>query len=189
MSNQSVATVSTTSSMVWLRRAALVLGASLLVGLAAHIVLPLPFTPVPLSMAPFAVMMLGLVLSPRMAAASLIAYLVEGAAGLPFFSPTGPGGLAHLAWPTAGYLLAFPAAAFVTAALYRRSGRTFAGALIAATLGSLLMIAIGATWLSMLLHLGFTATLSAGVLPFLLPDAIKVIVASTAVQAWKRVRK
>jgi biotin transport system substrate-specific component len=140
-------------------------------------------------MAPFAVMLLGLVLTPRLAFASLVAYLVEGAIGLPFFSPTGPGGLAHLAWPTAGYLIAFPVAAFVISALYRRSGRTFSGALVSATLGSLLLIAIGALWLSISLHLSAATAFSIGVLPFLLGDAIKVLAAASAALGWQRIRK
>lgn len=176
-------------STVWLRRTTIVIGASLLVGLAAHIVFPLPFTVVPLSMAPFAVMMIGLVLSPRMAFASLIAYLVEGALGLPFFSPTGPGGLAHLVWPTAGYLFAFPVTALVISTLYRRSHHTFTSAFVSAAIGSLLLIAIGALWLSMVLHLSLMTTLSFGVLPFLLGDALKVLVAASAVQGWQRIRK
>lgn len=190
MNNQITApAIAKSHSTVWLRKTATVLGASLLVGLAAHIVFPLPFTVVPLSMAPFAVMMVGLVLSPRMAFASLIAYLAEGAMGLPFFSPTGPGGLAHLVWPTAGYLFAFPVAAFVISALYRHSNRTFTGAFVSAALGSLLLIAIGALWLAMVLHLSPMTTLSIGVLPFLLGDVLKVLVASGAVQGWQRIRK
>jgi biotin transport system substrate-specific component len=109
--------------------------------------------------------------------------------GFPFFSPTGPGGLAHLVWPTAGYLFAFPVAAFVISALYRRSGRTFTSAFVSATLGSLLLIAIGSLWLAMVLHLSLMTTLSIGVLPFLLGDVLKVLVAAGAVQGWQRIRK
>jgi biotin transport system substrate-specific component len=190
MSHQSTTTGTVIApSTIWIRKAGIVLGASLLVGLAAHIVLPLPFTVVPISMAPFAVLLLGLMLTPRMAATALIAYLAEGAMGLPFFSPTGPAGLAHLAGPTAGYLFAYPIAAFLIAVLYRRSGRTFTGAVVSATLGSLILIAMGALWLSIELHLNLRNTLTAGVLPFLPGDALKVLVAAGAAQGWQRLRK
>lgn len=190
MDNQNTLAVATkTPSTTMGRKIGIVLGSSLLVGLAAQVVLPLPFTVVPLSMAPFAVMLLGLVLTPRLAFASLVAYLIEGSIGFPFFSPTGPGGLAHLAWPTAGYLIAFPVAAYVISALYRRSGRGFIGALLSATFGSLLLIAMGAFWLSISLHLSALTAFSIGVLPFLPGDAIKVLGASVAVQGWQRIRK
>ena len=78
-------TISTPS--VWMRTGGIVLTGSAFVAVCAHIALPLFFTPVPLSMAPFAVLLLGLALSPRLAAATLAAYLVEGALGLPVFAP------------------------------------------------------------------------------------------------------
>src|SRR5579863_5713761 len=84
------------------RNAGIVLGGSVLVALCAHVSVPLYFTPVPLSLAPFAVLLLGLLLSPRLAAATLCAYLVEGAMGLPVFAPNPlvPGSFAHLLGPT-----------------------------------------------------------------------------------------
>src|SRR5215472_18332131 len=84
-------------SSAWLRSAGIVLVGSLFVAACAHASLPLYFTPVPLTLQPFAVLLLGLLLSPRLAAATLLAYLGEGAIGLPVFSP-GPAsmpGLAH----------------------------------------------------------------------------------------------
>ena len=85
----------------WLRGAGIVLAGSAFAAVCAHVSLPLFFTPVPLSLAPFAVLVLGLMLSPRMAAATFAAYLAEGAAGLPVFSPSpASGGLAHLFGPT-----------------------------------------------------------------------------------------
>jgi biotin transport system substrate-specific component len=171
-----------------IRNVSIVIAASVLVGLSAHIILPLPFTPVPISMAPFAVLLIGLVLSPRMAATALLAYLAEGAAGLPFFAPNGPGGLAHLVWPTAGYLFAFPLAAYVTAKVYRSLSRTFFAAILATTAGSVALFAIGATWLGFALHLGVQSTIAAGVMPFLIGDALKILAASGAATAWKRIR-
>src|SRR4051795_200234 len=118
----SSAAVSSVSSrpLAWLRITGIVLLASAFVALCSHVALPLYFTPVPLTLQPFAVLLIGLLLSPRLAAGSLLAYLGEGALGLPVFAP-GAGsapGLAHLFGPTAGYLLAYPFAAMLIAFLY-----------------------------------------------------------------------
>src|SRR3712207_5069134 len=89
------------------RSAALVVGFSLLTAAAAQVVVPLPWTPVPLTGQTFAVLLTGALLGPRLGALAMLAYLAEGAAGLPFFRG-GAGGVGHLAGPTAGYLFAFP---------------------------------------------------------------------------------
>src|ERR1035438_7969436 len=98
---------SATRPATWLRAAGIVLASSIFVAVCAHIALPLYFTPVPLTLQPFAVLLLGLVLSPRLAAASLVTYLTEGALGLPVFAPglVFSGGMAHLLGPTGGDLL------------------------------------------------------------------------------------
>src|SRR5580704_7146770 len=87
---------------------AILIGASLFVALCARIVLPLPFTPVPLTLQNFGVLLVGLMLGSRRGFAALVLYLAEGLMGLPVFSPTGPGGLAQLLGPTGGFLLAYP---------------------------------------------------------------------------------
>ena len=104
---------SSTSASPWLRTAAVVLGGNALLALCAHLALPLWFTPVPLTVQPFAVLLLGLLLTPRMAATTLCAYLAEGAMGLPVFAPAPTSGLVHLLGPTGGYLMAYPIAAIV----------------------------------------------------------------------------
>ncbi|MGB6720674.1 MAG: biotin transporter BioY, partial [Terracidiphilus sp.] len=105
-----------------LRYAGVVLAGSALAAVCAHMAVPLFFTPVPLTVQPFAVLLLGLLLTPRMAAATLAAYLLEGAAGLPVFAPVpAVSGLAHLFGPTGGYLLAYPAAAALVSLLWRRA--------------------------------------------------------------------
>src|ERR1700729_4606730 len=90
------------------RQVALVVGASLFVGLCAHISIPLPFTPVPLTVQNFGVLLVGLLLGSRRGFAALILYLAEGAMGLPVFSPGGVGGIAQLLGVTGGYLLVYP---------------------------------------------------------------------------------
>src|ERR1700761_9415671 len=96
-----------------------------LVALCAHIAVPLGYTPVPVTMQTFAVLLLGLLFGPGAAFASLSLYLLEGAVGMPVFSPHGPGGLVQLLGPTGGYLLAYPFAALLTSVCYRRLGRSF----------------------------------------------------------------
>ncbi len=120
-----------------LRAAGLILGGSALVAVCSHITVPLGFTPVPLTLQPFAVLLLGLLLTPRLAAATLGVYLLEGAAGLPVFAPglVFGAGMAHLLGPTGGYLMAYPAAAALVAYLWRRSRRGYSAALLSAAAG------------------------------------------------------
>ncbi len=174
-----------------MRPVAIVLGGSLLAAICAHVAIPLSFTPVPLTLAPFAVLLLGLVLSPRMAAVTFVAYLAEGAAGLPVFAPNAPGGLAHLLGPTGGYLMAYPLAAALIAGLWRglgsKMGRSFATGVVCAALGDLLILACGALWLSILPHVAPASALA--VLPFLPGDALKVVAAAGLAAGWVRVRR
>src|ERR1700761_6659041 len=111
-------------SPAWSTIVAVVL-ATALVAICAHIALPLGFTPVPVTMQTFAVLLLGLLFAPVPAFACLALYLMEGALGLPVFSPHGPGGIAQLLGPTGGYLLSYPFAAALASLLYRRGGRRF----------------------------------------------------------------
>lgn len=172
----------------------IVVGGSALVALCAHVSFPLYFTPVPLSLAPFAVLLLGLLLSSRLAAATLGAYLFEGAMGLPVFAPTPlvPGGLAHLFGPTGGYLMAYPLAAPLISSLWRRIRPTHGWELRTATLsaavGSLVILASGALWLAFLTHASARSILSLAVLPFLPGDALKVIVAAVIAAGLQRLR-
>src|SRR5260370_35162660 len=95
------------------RQVGLVIGFSLLTALAAQIVIPIG--PVPITGQTFAVLLTGALLGSRLGAMAMLAYLIEGASGLPFFA-LGHFGLATFLGPTGGYLVAFPAAAFVTGA-------------------------------------------------------------------------
>lgn len=190
----SPAAVPAPRALVWMRSAGIVLTGSLFAALCAHIALPLYFTPVPLSLAPFAVLVLGLVLSPRLAAATLGAYVLEGALGLPVFAPTpAVPGLAHLLGPTGGYLLAYPLAAALIAYLVRRissrTGRGFASAFLSAALGSLVILACGALWLAVLTHASLPSVFTLAVLPFLPGDALKVAAAAGLAAGWLRLRR
>jgi biotin transport system substrate-specific component len=110
------------------RQVALVVGASLFVALCAHIAIPLPGTPVPLTVQNFAVLLVGLVLGSRRGFAALTLYLAEGAMGMPVFSPIGAGGIAQLLGPTGGFLLAYPLVAWVAGFIMEHGRKNFARA-------------------------------------------------------------
>src|SRR5215469_6168038 len=187
----SPAVVAAAAPLGWLRATAVVLLASAFVAACAHIAVPLYFTPVPLTLQPFAVLLVGLLLSPRLAGASLIAYLGQGALGLPVFAPgpaTAPG-LTHLFGPTGGYLLAYPFAAMLVSLLYRRSRRGFLPALLSAAAGNLLILSIGALWLGILTHGPAPTVLMQSIIPFLPGDALKVIAAASLAAGWLRLRR
>ncbi|HEX8355135.1 MAG TPA: biotin transporter BioY [Pyrinomonadaceae bacterium] len=173
----------------WTRSALLVAGFSLLTALAAQAVVPLPFTPVPLTGQTFAVLLTGALLGPRLGALAMLAYLAEGAAGLPFFRG-GAGGVTHLSGATAGYLLAFPAAAYVTGYLAERGwDRRFVTAAAAMALGSLVILASGWGWLALMSGSGAEA-FRFGVVPFLPGDIVKIALAAAALPAgWALLRR
>ena len=172
------------------RSVALVVAFSLFVALAAQVVVPLPWTPVPITGQTFAVLLTGALLGSRLGALALVAYLAEGAVGLPFFSG-GAGGPQYLFFsPTAGYLFAFPVAAFVTGYLAERGwDRRLLTAAAAMALGSLVILAGGWAWLALSLRNGVEA-LRLGVAPFLVGDLVKIALAAAALPAgWALVRR
>jgi biotin transport system substrate-specific component len=183
--------VPTTKVPTWLRSVGIVLAGSALVAICAQIALPLYFTPVPLSLQPFAVLLLGLLLSPRLAAATLAAYLAEGAMGLPVFAPsvTMTTGLAHLLGPTGGYLLAYPLAAPLISTLWRRSRGGFTAAALSATAGNLAILACGALWMAAITHAAIQAVLTLAVVPFLPGDALKIVTAAALAAGAQRLRR
>ncbi len=152
--------------------------ATALVAICAHIAVPLGFTPIPVTMQTFAVLLIGLLFSPGAAFACLALYLVEGALGLPVFSPHGPGGIAQLFGLGGGYLLSYPLAAGLTSLLYRRGKRRLVAAIGATALASILILAAGATWLGLLGHLQFSTVFAQSVAPFLPGDAVKMLAAT-----------
>lgn len=173
----------------WLRASGIVLAGSVFAAVCAHVAVPLSFTPVPLTLQPFAVLLLGLLLTPRLAGATFAAYLMEGAAGLPVFAPNAaaPGsGLAHLFGPTGGYLFAYPLAAMLISSLWRRTGRGFASALLSAAAGDAVILACGALWLAVLPHLPAGPTAALAVAPFLPGDALKIAAAAALAAGFYR---
>jgi biotin transport system substrate-specific component len=165
------------------KTAAVLLG-SLFVALCAQLAVPLPWTPVPMTMQPFGVLLVGLLLGPSLGAAALAAYLLEGAAGLPVFVP-GFGGLLPLG-PSAGYLLAYPLVAATAGALWHisrskpnRTGLTaFLHALAACTVADVILLSSGAAWLAVLTHSSFATAAHLGIYPFIGGEAVKALLAA-----------
>src|SRR3954470_21336615 len=91
------------------------------VAAASQIAIPLPFTPVPLTLQPMLVILAGMMLGPVAGAASMALYLAAGAVGLPVFTPLGAPGIARFMGPTGGYLIAYPVATWVAGVLFRRA--------------------------------------------------------------------
>jgi biotin transport system substrate-specific component len=172
-----------------LRSAGIVVAGSALLAVSAHIAVPLWFTPVPMTLQSFAVLALALLLGPRLAFATMAAYLAEGAAGLPVFTPHGLGGLLQLFGPTGGYLLSYPVVAPMVSWLWRRGTRSFSRALLIAGAGTLVTLAMGAAWLGVLTHAGPGTVLNHAVLPFLPGDVLKVVAAAGIGAGMARWRK
>jgi biotin transport system substrate-specific component len=142
----------------------------------ALLAVPLPGTPVPMTLQPLAVLLVGGLLGPGLGFGSLLLYLVLGAAGLPVFTPFGAPALARLLGPTGGYLLAFPfAAALVGWVAARRRGWT---GLVAGPLLGMLAIHAGGMLQLTALTGSPGAALAAGLVPFAVGDTLKIAVAA-----------
>jgi len=157
------------------------LAATVVIAAASHVAIPLPFTPVPLTLQPLAVLGVGLALGPIAGFLTMLAYLAEGALGLPVFSPTGPGGVAQLFGFTGGYLMAYPLVAAIAGGLSQRFSAwvprflaAFAGCSVAITL----LFVCGASWLRHLTHLSLHDTWIASVAPFLPLEIVKILIAA-----------
>jgi biotin transport system substrate-specific component len=170
---------------------AIVIGASLFVALCARIALPLPFTPVPLTLQNFGVLLVGLLLGGRRGFAALVLYLAEGVMGMPVFSPTGPGGLAQLLGPTGGFLLAYPFVAAIAGWIFEAKifdatrKKTFARAAAACLLAEICLFASGLSWLAVLTH-SFAQALRFGLYWFVFAEVIKIMAAAALASGWQR---
>jgi biotin transport system substrate-specific component len=160
------------------REVALVGGLALATGLAAHVRLPLPFTPVPLTLQTLVVLVAGGLLGARRGVGSQVAYLLLAATGLPLLA--GP----TLVGPTGGYLLGFVAAAAIMGyAATRQTWAWLAGGALAATLA---IYACGVTWLCLTTGQGLLTGLHLGVAPFVAGDLLKGVAALGIVRAVRR---
>lgn len=168
--------------------AARIAAANLLLVLCAQVAVPLPWTPVPVTGQTFGVMLVAVLFGARRAGLTLVLYLLEGAAGLPVFQPFGPPGAAHLVGPTAGYLWASPAAAFVTGWLVEKGANLSALRLIGALLaGEALIFAGGCAWLALAMGMGWRGALAAGAAPFAAGELIKIALVVTLTRTAERI--
>jgi biotin transport system substrate-specific component len=184
MARSSAVAQSQPASLKAVRQVAVIVGASLFMALCARLSLPLPFTPVPLTLANFGVIAVGLALGSRRGFAALALYLAEGAAGLPVFA-TGLGGIAYLLGPTGGYLMAYPAAAFVAGWIAERGRPSFVRFAAGALAAEVVVFAGGVGWLMMLTH-GATQAMRFGLYPFVFAEIIKVMAAAGLASRLRR---
>lgn len=179
--------------LLW--EAARIASANVLLVLCAQIAVPLPWTQVPITGQTFGVLLVAVLLGAQRGALTLGLYLLEGAAGWPVFAPIGLPGAARLLGPTAGYLWAFPVAAFVTGWIAERiesfstwSGKArLAGAIL---LGHAVILSGGVFWLASVIGLGMSAALAQGFAPFVLLDApVKTALVVAAARGMDRVKR
>ena len=192
--NTSYAKAETLTSAVlapldWVRSLGLVIAFSLLTALAAQIAIPTAWSDVPITGQTFAVLLTGALLGSRLGALAMIAYLIEGASGLPFFAAGGSGIARLTVSPWAGYLWAYPAAAFLTGWLAERGwDRRYLTAVAAMGFGSIVILLGGMFW--RLGFMSFDQSLMTGVVPFLPGDAIKIALAAAVLPSgWALLRK
>jgi biotin transport system substrate-specific component len=192
--NTSYAKAQTLTSAVlapldWVRAVGLVIAFSLLTALAAQIAFPTPWSDVPITGQTFAVLLTGALLGSRLGALAMIAYLIEGASGLPFFAAGGSGIARLTVSPWAGYLWAYPLAAFLTGWLAERGwDRRYFKAAAAMALGSVIILLGGMLW--RLGFMSFDQALMTGVVPFLPGDAIKIALAAAVLPSgWALLRR
>jgi biotin transport system substrate-specific component len=191
--NQPMTSQSSLVAAVWpaadrlnlVRQGLLVIAGSLLMTLAAKI--EVPFWPVPMTLQTFATFVIGMAFGWRLAGATIMLYLGQGAAGLPVFASGG--GIVYFTGPTAGYLVGFLAAAVLVGWLAERGwDRNVTQTLAALVLGELVILGLGGAWMSVLF--GPAKAWAAGIAPFLLGDALKIALAALLVPAcWKLLGK
>jgi len=185
MSNSAIdVAVRRSRALDFILQAALVIGGSLVVALCARIYLPLPGTPVPLTVQNLGVLLVGLALGSHRGFLALALYLAEGASGLPVFSPALSGGFAQLLGPTGGYLIAYPFVAALTGYIFERGKPTFARAAWACFAGEILLFTGGIAQLYLLTHSLATA-ISFGLYWFIFAEVMKVMFAAGAARGWR----
>ena len=156
-----------------------IVGFAIALALASQIAVPIPGTPVPITLQPLVVVLAGMWLGPVAGAASMVLYLAAGASGLPVFSPFGAPGLARFVGPTGGYLFAYPVAAFVAGTLVQRA-RSLLGRWLAALAGTTVLLLGGLIQLAVITG-GFGRALPLAIHPFVPLDAVKALLAALIV--------
>jgi biotin transport system substrate-specific component len=154
---------------------------ALIVAISAQIAVPVPFSPVPMTLQPLAVLAVGGLLGAGAGVSALVLYIALGALGLPVFAGGGAG-IVHLVGPTGGYLLAFPVAAGVTGALAGRRPQSVLRVLLACAAGMVVIHVGGVAQLALLGHDPALA-IRVGFVPFLTGDLLKVGLAAVLILA------
>ena len=170
------------------RSAGLVIVFSLFIAACAQFAIQIG--PIPITGQTFAVLLTGALLGSRLGAAAVIAYLIEGAIGLPFFA-AGGAGLVRFFGPTGGYLVAFPAAAFVTGAFAEHGwDKYYPTAVLAMAIGSVIIFLGGWAWFAVLTNTPPVAAFKIAVLPFLLGDVVKIALGAAVLPTgWALLKK
>ncbi|MGD2206353.1 MAG: biotin transporter BioY [Anaerolineae bacterium] len=164
---------------------ALIVAGSFFIAACAQVAIPLPFSPVPVTGQTLAVLLTGALLGSRRGSLCLLAYLFEGAAGLPFFAG-GNAGLVYLLGPTGGYLIGFVVAAGITGRLSEKGWDRRVGTTVAAMLfGHAAIYAFGLAWLAF--FTGVPRVLPLGLYPFLVGDLVKLILAAILLPSGWRI--
>jgi biotin transport system substrate-specific component len=166
----------------------LIVGGSILIALSAQVAIPVPFSPIPITGQTFAIILTGAFLGSRLGGLAVIAYLLEGAAGLPVFAQA-HSGIIHLIGPTGGYLLGFVPAAIVVGYLAGQGwGKSFLRSLIMMSVGTIIIFVVGLVWLSVALASENILTL--GFYPYLTGALIKIFLAALIFSGgWKFFRR
>jgi biotin transport system substrate-specific component len=175
-------------SQTLLTRALLVLAGSLLIALSAQV--SVPMYPVPMTLQTLAVVLVGLTYGARLASVTVLAYLAQGAAGLPVFAG-GAAGVLHLFGPTGGFLFGFVAMAFLAGWMVERGfGRGVLRLFGIALVATALLFVPGVLWLAAVTPLDLAGAFMAGCAPFLPGEAVKSAIAALVVAGgWRAVRR
>jgi biotin transport system substrate-specific component len=168
-----------------IKQTAIVICASAVIAVCARLAVPLPFTPVPLTLANFGVLLVGLALGSRRGFAAAALYLGWGAMGLPVFASAGPGGIAQMIGPTAGYLWAYPIIAFLAGWIAEHGKPSFTRNMMAAIAAEVVLFAAGISWLAIMTHSWQRAAFF-GLYPFFFAEVSKVMVAAAAAVRLRR---
>ncbi|MGC2108823.1 MAG: biotin transporter BioY [Candidatus Korobacteraceae bacterium] len=172
-------------SLHLVKQAGIVICASAVIAVCARLVVPLPFTPVPLTLANFGVLLVGLTLGSRRGFAAATLYLAWGAMGLPVFASFGVGGLAQMLGPTGGYLWSYPVVAFLAGWIAERGAPSFLRNVVAATSAEIVLFAAGISWLAIIAHSWRQAALF-GLYPFFFAEVTKVMIAAAAARRLRQ---
>jgi biotin transport system substrate-specific component len=168
------------------KRIALAGAAGFVLALAAasQVAIPIPGTPVPVTLQPMVVVLSGMMLGPTLGFASMVTYLALGALGLPVFAPIGAPGVLRLLGPTGGYLIAFPFAAFAAGYVAQRFPK-LAGRWAGAMLGMVVIFVGGITQL-LIITGNIGQALALGITPFAAFDILKALVAAVVARPRNR---